>query len=332
MTDHEAAVCTALDGPGSVTTMRVPDEPLTPGYVRVAVRAAGVNYPDYLLTRGEYQLKLEPPFVPGMEVAGVVAESHPDQPGQRRWPPGTPVIAMTRTGGFSQEVVVPSEAVFGLPEGFSPIEGATFLVATQTAYHALVARAALRSGETVAVLGATGGVGMAAVQLARELGATVVGIGSDGAKLAVTKDAGAQHVVNYRTSDLVEAVRDSVGRADVVFDPVGGDLATEALRLLDWGGRYLVVGFAAGTIPRFEANRILLKGASILGVRAGEAARRDPRSAHREVTDLLSLAARGSLRPHVSHRFPLAEAGAALATLAERRVVGRAVLTNGDTL
>jgi len=323
---HRAAVCLALDGPDAVTTQRVPDEDLGPDSLRIAVRAAGVNFPDYLLTRGEYQLKLTPPFVPGMEVAGVVTECGQPSGGSATFPVGSAVIALTRTGGFAEEVVVGSEAVFPLPQPFSYREGATFLVAARTAYHALVDRAGLRSGEKVVVLGATGGVGLAAVQLAKSLGAQVVGVGSDPTKLAAVNTAGADHAVNHRDSDLVGTVRDLVGRVDVVFDPVGA-FGAQAFRLLGWGGRYLVVGFASGTIPSFAANQILLKGASVLGVRAGEAARVDPTGFQRGMTRLLAFAAQGHLRPHISHEFRLEDAAAALATLSERRVTGRVVIT-----
>jgi NADPH2:quinone reductase len=329
---HRAAVCTALDGPKSVVTQDVADDLVGEGTVRVAVRAAGVNFPDYLLTRGEYQLRLQPPFIPGMEVAGVVTETGPPVPGSRPWPVGAPVIAVTRLGGFAEVIVVPCDAVFALPTTFSYAEGATFLVAAHTAYHALVDRAGLCAKETVVVLGATGGVGYAAVQLAKVLGAKVVAVGSDDTKLAAVSDAGADHVVNYRRADVVESVRSLTDGVDVVFDVVGGDAAQQAVRLLAWGGRYLVVGFASGSIPSFKANRMLLKSSSVIGVRAGEAARLDPSGFHHSITTLLTLAAEGKLRPHVSHRFPLDEAAAALATLAERRVTGRVVITNGEQL
>ncbi|MEZ0052994.1 NADPH2:quinone reductase [Mycobacterium sp. MAA66] len=323
---HRAAVCNALDGPEAVTTQSVPNAPIGPGLVRIAVRAAGVNFPDYLLTRGEYQLKLQPPFVPGMEVAGVVTECGPGAAGVPSWSPGSPVIALTQNGGYAEKLVTRGDTVFPLPETFSYQEGATFLVAARTAYQALVNRAGVRAGETVLVLGATGGVGLAAVHLAKYLGARVVAVGHP-AKLAVLEAAGADHVVSYHAGDLVDSVRERVGGADVVFDPVGGTLAARAMRLLRWGGRYLVVGFASGTISSFDGNRILLKGASVVGVRAGEAARRDPDAFRQSIGELLSIASLGGLRPHISHEFPLNEAAAALGTLSERRAIGRIVLS-----
>jgi NADPH2:quinone reductase len=245
----------------------MPRNALAADAVRIAVRAAGVNFPDYLLTKGEYHLRLQPPFTPGMEVAGVVTETGSSV---HEIKVGAQVVAMTRFGGFAEEVAVAKDTVFPLPPSFSFDEGACFLVAARTAYHALVDRGGLQRGETALVLGATGGVGMAAVQLAKHLGANVIAIGSNDVKLACAQAAGAQHTINYRETDLVEGVRKLVRTVDIVFDPVGGDRAIQAARLLGWGGRFLVVGFASGVIPSFSANYALLKGYSIVGVRAGE--------------------------------------------------------------
>ncbi len=321
-----AAVCCALAGPDAIEIRDVSRPALTRGSVRIAVRASGVNFPDYLLTRGEYQLRLEPPFTPGMEIAGVVVESS-DVAGRFRV--GDKVIAAMQVGGFAEEVVVGESAVVPLPPAFSFEEGACFLIAAQTAYHALLTRGNLSRGETVLVLGATGGVGMAAVQLAAHLRAHVIAVGSSDAKLAAALVAGADAIVNYSDFDLVEAVRSSAGKVDVVLDPVGGDLAIQAARLLGWGGRFLVVGFASGKIPSFAANYALLKGYSIIGVRAGEAARLDPNGFVIATQALLGWASTGALRPNISHRFPLEDAASALRTLAERAVVGRVVLTMG---
>ncbi|MCZ0733686.1 NADPH:quinone oxidoreductase family protein [Phreatobacter sp. AB_2022a] len=318
----EAAVCTALTGPDTLRLERLPRRPLEAGSLRIAVRAAGVNFPDYLMTKGEYQLRPEPPFVPGMEVAGVVVERGA---AAGRFAVGDRVMAMTRTGGFAGEVAVAEGNVFALPASFSFEDGASFLVPMRTGYHALIDRG-LAAGETVLVLGATGGVGMAAVQLARHRGARVIAVGSDDGKLAVVRAAGASHVINYRQVPLVDAVRALVPAVDIVFDPVGGALAPEAARLLGWGGRFLVIGFASGTIPHFAANLALIKGYSIIGVRAGEAARRDPPSLGTSIATLAAWAEEGDLKPRISHRFGLQDAREALATLAGRRVVGRVVL------
>ncbi|MBA1145873.1 NADPH:quinone oxidoreductase family protein [Ectothiorhodospiraceae bacterium WFHF3C12] len=323
---YQAILCELLDGPGALALRRTESRALADGEVRVAVKAAGVNFPDLLMTRGGYQLRLEPPFTPGMEVSGTVTEVHSRAGG---WQPGDAVIATMRSGGYAEEVVVPAESLLALPPGFSFEEGAAFPVAARTAYHSLVDRAGLRSGETLLVLGASGGVGLAAVELGAVLGAHVIAVGSDDEKLAVAAAKGAEAVVNYRTEafrDTVKALTDPHG-VDVVYDPVGGTLSKESARLLAWEGRLLIIGFASGEIPSFAANHALIKGYSIMGVRAGESARRFPERARAGTQRLLELAAQGHLRPHISHSFPLAEAAGALRTLETRAVVGRCVLT-----
>lgn len=327
-TTYRAAVCTALSGPCAIEVQDIPREALAAGWVRVAVRAAGVNFPDYLLTRGEYQLRLEPPFTPGMEVAGVVIEVGDST---KRVKVGDRVIAFTRVGGFAEEVVVPVNSVMPLPKPFSFAEGACFSVASQTAFHALVQRGDLKAGETVLILGATGGVGMAAVQLASHLGARVIAVGSNDEKLAEARVAGAEALVNYRTGNLVDEVRKLTNSVDIVLDMVGGSLATQAARLLGWGGRFLIVGFASGEVPSFAGNLALLKGYSIIGVRAGEAARLAPEAFAAANKSLLGMVLAGALKPHISHSFPLEQAASALLALSDRQVTGRVVILNGDS-
>ncbi|SEP09207.1 NADPH:quinone oxidoreductase family protein [Aquisalimonas asiatica] len=321
-------VCQSLDGPDALRLITSTPGPLAPDAVRIAVRAAGVNYPDLLMTRGAYQLRLEPPFTPGMEVAGTVIESGPDA-GQ--WQPGARVIAMLRYGGYADQVVVPASSVVSLPDAFGFAEGATYLVAAKTAHQALVYRGRLAAGETLLVLGATGGVGLAAVELGHLLGARVIAVGSSDERLAVAREKGADAVVNYRTQDVRQAVEEIAGpnAVDVVYDPVGGTLSSASTHLLAWGGRLLVVGFASGEIPAFAANHALLKGYSIVGVRAGEAGRRDPAQARESLDVLIDYAGRGLLRPHVCATFPLEDAAAALHFMDQRRVVGRLALVVG---
>ncbi len=322
---YRAMRCTALTGPAALSMQELEEVGPGPGEVRVQVRAIGVNYPDLLMTRGAYQLRLEPPFTPGMEVAGEVAETGP---GVKGWSPGDRVIALMRHGGYAEQVVVPEDALIPLPAPFGFDEGATFHVATRTAYHALLDRGRLQAGETLLVLGSTGGVGLTAVELGRLQGARVIAVGSSDERLAVARQRGADAVVNYRTQDLVDAVKSLTDGAgvDVVYDPVGGELSRASTRLLRWEGRLLVVGFASGEIAAYAANHALLKGYSIVGVRAGEGARRDPAQARRARDAMLAFAAKDHLRPHVCRAYPLAQAAEALQSLESRGVVGRVVL------
>lgn len=322
---YRAMRCTALTGPAALSLEQVEEAAPGPGEVRVQVRAIGVNYPDLLMTRGAYQLRLEPPFTPGMEVAGEILETGPSVNG---WSPGDRVIALMRHGGYAEQVVVPEDALIPLPTPFGFDEGATFHVATRTAYHALVDRGRLQAGETLLVLGSTGGVGLTAVELGRLQGARVIAVGSSDERLAVAWQRGADAVVNYREQDLVDAVKSVTDGAgvDVVYDPIGGELSRASTRLLRWGGRLLVVGFASGEIADYPANHALLKGYSIVGVRAGEGARRDPAQAQRGREAMLAWAEQGHLRPHICRAYPLGQAADALRSLESRGVVGRVAL------
>ena len=326
MTDkYRAAVCTALDGPAAIQILDQPRRALSPGEVRIAVRAAGVNFPDLLMTRGLYQFRPDPPFVGGIEVAGVISEIAGDLPG---FAVGDAVMAGGRGGGFAEELIASASAIAALPPSLSFAEGAAYRAAGSTALHALVDRGALRSGEVLLVLGASGGVGMAAVQLGKYLGAVVIATASTPEKRAATLAAGADHALDPAASDFVDQVKALTGGrgVDVVYDPVGGDLAAKATRTLGWGGRFLIVGFASGTIPSFAANHALIKGYSLIGLRAGEAARRDPVLGRRNMAALAEFAAAGVMRPHISHRFTLEQTGDALQALEARAVIGRAVV------
>lgn len=323
------AACTALEGPDAVRLQRWPREPLGSGALRMRIEACGANFPDLLMTRDRYQLRLAPPFVPGMEACGVVEEVGP---GCGEFAPGMRVVAHLRHGLFASEAVVPVTQVSRAPDGFSAVEGACYRVAAFTAWHALGERAQLRAGETVLVLGAGGGVGLAAVEVASLLGARVIAAASSGGKLEAARSRGAGELVDYRNGDLVEAVRAlAPNGVDVVFDPVGGDLFEQALRLPAWNGRVLVVGFASGRIGSIPANLPLVKGYSVLGVRAGEATRRDPSMLARANRQLDAWTARGHLRPLISRRYPLAEAAEALRALEQRSAIGRIVLVPPGT-
>jgi NADPH2:quinone reductase len=321
---YRAVVCTALGPPESLELRSLQRPPLAPGSVRVAVKAAGINFPDVLMIQGLYQHRPQLPFVPGFEAAGVIAEVAADVSdiavGQR-------VIARMRTGGYAEEAAVPAGQVIPLPEGFAFAEGATFLAAHTTAYHGLVTRAALAQGQTLLVLGAAGGVGLAAVQLGKVLGARVLAAASSAAKLEAALRHGAEAGIDYNSEKVEDGVkRLTAGRgADVVLDPVG--IAQEsALRCVAPGGKLLIAGFAGGSIPAYAANRILLKGCSVIGVRAGEAGRQDPAMRRRELDALLALAARGQVRPHICASFPLSRWAEAMRLLQERRAIGRVAL------
>jgi NADPH:quinone reductase len=318
-------LCQKLGPPEDLVLTEMPRHKLAPGEVRVAIAAAGINFPDTLTILGKYQHKPPLPFVPGVESAGTIVEVAGDA---GPWRVGDRVITRQRTGGYAEEIGLPARQLAPLPEGFDFAEGASFLVASLTAYHALVERAALRPGETLLVHGAAGGVGLAAVELGKVLGAHVIATASTPEKLAVARRRGADHLIDYSREDFVASVRQitSDRGVDVVFDPVGGEALTQSLRAVAWGGRVLVVGFASGSIPELAANRILLKGCSVIGVRAGEAGRQDPARRRCELDAVLALAAQGQVRPLVSARFPLPEWAAAMRLLKSRKAIGRVAL------
>ena len=321
---YRAVVCEELGPPAGLRLRRLPRVPLEPGSVRVAVKAAGINFPDTLMIRGLYQHRPQLPFVPGVEAAGVIAEVAPDVDGLAV---GQKVIAQMRTGGYAQEAVLAAGQIRPLPEGFTFAEGATFLVGHVTAYHGLQTRAAMVAGQTLLVLGAAGGVGLAAVQLGKVLGARVIAAASTPDKLQVAERYGADIVIDYSRERVEDGVkRITAGRgADVVLDPVGVAQET-ALRCLAPGGKLLIAGFAGGAIPAYAANRILLKGASVIGVRAGEAGRQDPVMRKRELQAVLALGARGLVRPHVSAQFAMERYAEAMRMLEDRRAIGRVAL------
>jgi NADPH2:quinone reductase len=320
---YRAVVCSKLGLPATLEIQRLPRLPLAPGTVRVAIAAAGINFPDYLTIQGLYQHRPELPFVPGVESSGTIVEVAPGLDAAL----GQDVIVRLRTGGYAEEAVVPMRDTVPLPAGYSFAEGATFLVAHTTAYHALETRAALAEGQTLLVLGAAGGVGLAGVQMGKLLGARVLAAASTPAKLEQATRMGADVAIDYSKQPIDEAVRSHTdGRGvDVVLDPVG--IAQEtALRCVAYQGKLLIAGFAGGAIPAYAANRILLKGCTVMGIRAGEAGRRDPDMRRRETAALLDLANRGLVKPLVSAQFPLASFAQAMQTLGDRQAIGRVAL------
>lgn len=320
-----AILCKAWGGPDTLVIEDVPSAPPGADEVIVGVKAAGVNFPDVLMIQGKYQVKPPLPFVPGVELAGIVKEA-----GSRvtHVKPGDAVVASVEFGAFAEECPVPAARLAPLPRGVDFAAAAGFTVAYGTAWHALRDRGQLKAGETLLVLGAAGGVGLAAVEVGAAMGARVIAAASGDDKLAVCRAHGAADTINYATGDLRERLKQLVGDkgVDVVFDPVGGGLSEPALRSTAWRGRFLVIGFAGGEIPRLPANVPLLKGNAIVGVYWGEWMRREPESARREMGGALRWLAEGRLKPHVSARYPLARTAEALAAMSRRTVTGKVVI------
>lgn len=323
---YRAAVCTALTGPDSIQIETRDRSPLKPGEVRIAIKAAGLNFPDLLMTYGKYQFRPDPPFVPGMEFSGEVIEVGSEVTG---WKPGDAVMGGGKGDCIAEEAVVPSSALVSKPDALSWEEAACWRAGGVTAWHALHDKADLKAGETLLVLGAAGGVGMAAVSLGKHLGAIVIGTGSSPEKREAILAAGADHVLDPADPELATKVKELTGGkgCDVVFDPVGGDLSITATRAIGWGGRFLIVGFASGVTPSFPANHALIKGYSLIGLRAGEASRRDADLAARTAVHLRNLAEAGVMRPHISHRLGLDKTREALLVLERREAIGRVVVT-----
>jgi NADPH2:quinone reductase len=323
----KAVVCRELGPPEDLRLETFPSRPLKEGEVRVAVRAAGINYPDILMAAGEYQFKPELPFTPGFEAAGDVTEVGATATGVAV---GDKVIVKMRYGAYCDEAVVVPLQITPMPSTFDYAEGATFLAGHGTAYHALIDRGQVRPGEVLLVHGAGGGVGLAAVEMGKMLGATVIAAASSEEKLAIAKARGADHLVLTSREpfrDAVKRITDGRG-ADVVFDPVGGETFENSLRCIAWGARLLVIGFTGG-IGVARTNLVLMKGASVLGVRAGEAVRRNPALGAARLKALLQWAEEGRIRPNVSHRLPLEDYARAMRLLIERKAIGRVALVMG---
>ncbi|MET3908650.1 NADPH2:quinone reductase [Bradyrhizobium sp. S3.3.6] len=319
-----AVVCRALGAPEMLRLEEFPSRALKPGEVRVAIRAAGLNFPDVLMAAGEYQLKPELPFTPGMEAAGDVTELGAEVKGVAV---GDKVIVRMRHGAFTDEAVVTPSQLTPLPSNFDYAEGATYLAGHGTAYHALIDRGRVQPGEVLLVHGAGGGVGLAAVEIGKMLGATVIATASSDEKLAIAEARGADHLVRYDREpfrDAVKRITDGRG-ADVVFDPVGGEVFENSMRCIAWGARLLVIGFTGG-IGSAKTNLLLIKGASVLGVRAGEAVRKNPALGESRLKALLQWAEEGKLRPNISHRLQLEDCAKAMRLLLDRKAIGRVAL------
>jgi NADPH2:quinone reductase len=321
-----AAILHEYGPPENLVVEEVPDPTPKPHQLVVDVHACGVNFPDVLMVQDLYQFKPALPFSPGGEISGTVSALGADV---TDWAVGDLVAAGTGTGGFAEKVVVDASRAYRIPAGVDLTAAAGFLTTYGTSYHALKDRANLQPGETLLVLGAAGGVGLSAVELGASMGATVIAAASTEEKLAVCRRFGASETVNYTEVDLKAWLKEHTGGkgVDVVYDPVGGDLAEPALRSTAWKGRYLVIGFAGGPIPRVPLNLPLLKGCSIVGVFYGEHGTRSPLEQRALVDELIEMLASGRITPQVTAQFPLDDAAGALRELMDRRVIGKAVVT-----
>jgi NADPH2:quinone reductase len=320
-----AVLCKEFGPPESLVVEEVEDPKAGPGQAIVDVEACAVNYPDYLVIQNQYQFKPPLPFSPGGEVAGVVTELGEGVTGLAI---GDRVFASTGWGGLAERVAVQAEVAIAVPEGIDSVHASAFLYAYGTSHYALKDRARLRPGESLLVLGAAGGVGLAAVELGAAMGAVVIAGASTDEKLALCHERGASMLINYSTEDLKERVRELTGGkgADIVYDAVGGRYSEPALRATAWEGRFLVIGFAAGDIPRIPLNLPLLKGCSIVGVFWGSFVGREPKRHQANVAELLQWWREGKISPHVSSTYPLDRAGEAIRELADRRAQGKVVV------
>ncbi len=321
----KAVLCKAYGLPDTLVVEDVAPPEAGAGEVVVRVKACGVNFPDALIIQGKYQFKPPMPFSPGGEVAGVV-KSIGD--GVTNVGVGDAVIAFTGWGGFAEEVKCAAAQVMPMPPGTPFPLAAGFVLTYGTSYHALKDRAAIQPGETLLVLGAAGGVGLAACEIGKAMGARVIAAASTDKKLAICKQHGADDVINYSTGNWREQIDALVGKrgVDVVYDPVGGDYAEPALRSMAWRGRYLVVGFAAGDIPKIPLNLTLLKGSSIVGVFWGSFVKNEPAASAQNMQALMVLLAQGKLKPLISATYPLSRAADALNDVMNRKAVGKIVL------
>jgi NADPH2:quinone reductase len=324
----KAVLCKAYGPPESLAIEEVPSPVPGPDEVVISVKAASVNFPDVLIIQNKYQVKPPLPFSPGSELAGTVKAVGT---GVDRVKPGDAVMAITGYGAFAEEVQTQQARVMPIPDGMDFGTAAAFGLTYATSEHALADRGALQRGETLLVLGAAGGVGLAAIEIGKALGAHVIACASSDDKLAACRAHGADATINYAAEDLRDRIKTLTGGkgADVIYDPVGGPYTEPALRSIAWRGRLLVVGFAAGEIPKIPLNLTLLKGCAIVGVYWGEFTRREPERFAAAMRRLGNWFAEGKLNPHVSATFPLERAAEALTLMAERKVIGKVLLTVG---
>ena len=321
----KAVLCKEYGPPESLVIEDIPSARPGKGQVVITVKACGVNFPDTLIIEGKYQFKPALPFSPGGEVSGIVKELGE---GVNTVKVGDRVIAFTGWGGFAEEVVTEAAKLIPIPGDIDFATAASFTLVFGTAHHALKDRAHIRPGETLLVLGAAGGVGLASVELGKLMGARVIAAASSDEKLEACKQHGADDVINYTNEDLRERVKTITGGngVDVIVDPLGGNYSEPALRSIAWNGRFLVIGFAAGDIPRIPLNLTLLKGCSIVGVFWGSFTEHEPRHNQENLQELLTWLTEGKLKPHISATYPLEHATDALNDVLNRKVKGKVVL------
>ncbi|MFM9997304.1 MAG: NADPH:quinone oxidoreductase family protein [Burkholderiaceae bacterium] len=322
-----AWLCENPVGVEALSWKEIPTPEPKPGEALIAIKAASLNFPDLLIVQNKYQFKPALPFVPGSELSGVVQAVGE---GVHNLQPGQAIACLSGTGGFATHAIVEAKLCMPLPEAFPFVDAAAFMMIYGTSHHALVDRAQLRAGETLLVLGAAGGVGTAAIQIAKALGARVIAAASSDEKCALCKRLGADDTINYATQNLREALKTlTQGKGpDLIYDPVGGDFAEPAFRSIAWRGRYLVVGFAAGPIPSLPLNLVLLKGASVVGVFWGDFARREPAANATMMAELARWYAAGKVKPVIDRSMAMADLKAAYAHMGSRGVMGKLVMVN----
>jgi NADPH2:quinone reductase len=321
----KAVLCENWGLPDTLVIAELTDVIPGPGQIAIDVKAAGVNFPDVLIIQNKYQFKPELPFTPGSELSGIVRAVGE---GVINAKVGDKVIAFIGQGAFAQQVLVPANAIIPMPPGMDFDTAAAITLTYGTSHHAVVDRAQLKAGETMLVLGAAGGVGLAAIEIGKALGARVIAAASTDEKLEICRQHGADACINYSTEDLREAIKIITnGKGpDVIYDPVGGIYAEPAFRSIAWRGRYLIVGFANGEIPKLPLNLMLLKGASLVGVFWGEFAKREPKANLVAMRELITWLAEGKIKPHISGRYALKDTAKALNDLAARKVTGKIVI------
>jgi NADPH:quinone reductase len=322
-----AWLCENPVGVDALNWTEIPTPTPKAGEVLIEIKAASLNFPDLLIVQNKYQMKPALPFVPGSEYAGIVQAVGE---GVKHLQVGQAVACLSGTGGFGSHTLAPAALCMPLPPGFPMVDAAAFIMIYATSYHALIDRAALKAGETVLVLGAAGGVGTSAIQIAKAAGARVIAAASTDEKCALCKSIGADETINYSTANLRETLKTMTGGKgpDVIYDPVGGDFAEPAFRSIAWRGRYLVVGFAAGPIPALPFNLALLKGASIVGVFWGDFSKREPKANAAMMMELAQWYGQGKIKPVIDRTMPMAELKAAFARMGSRGVMGKLVMVN----